>query len=42
MVGLEWYPCCGLQLVFYPSTITVMHGPINIIYTDYSLGKFIN
>ena len=34
MVGLEWYPCCRLQpdteLVLYSSTITMMHGPINI------------
>ena len=39
MVGLEWYPCCRLKhnkiasdimLVFYSSTVTMRHGPINI------------
>ena len=29
-VGLEWYPCCRLKHNFYPSTVTMMHGPINI------------
>jgi len=27
VVGLEWYPCCRLKPA---STITMMHGPINI------------
>ena len=33
--GLEWCLCCRLhiKLVFYSSTITMMHGPINIRYT---------
>jgi len=52
VVGLEWYPCCRLKLlftahkkwnkiardiklVFYSSTITMMHGPINIRFTEY-------
>ena len=39
VVGVEWYPCCRLQpgLLFfkYSSTITMMHGPINIIINTY-------
>jgi len=38
VVGLEWCPCCRLQpsdtkLVFFSSTIIMMHGPINITLT---------
>jgi len=39
VVGLEWFPCRRLQpandikLVFYSSTITMTHGPINIKIT---------
>jgi len=53
VVGLEWYPCCRLKhnwsvhvecdikLVYYSSTITMMHGPINIrIYVDIRFGRF--
>ena len=30
MAGLGWYPCGRLKhrLVFYSSTITMVHGPI--------------
>jgi len=28
--GFEWCPCCKPKLVSYSSTITMMHGPINI------------